>query len=100
MLSDKNPFLSLFIIRNLCRGYLLESPGRGDSNKYPRHIFLGILNSILFNFSSTCNSFHLALRFRSIQIVIITSFVVISDVDIKRVDCNIIPDHCGVRVAL
>ena len=24
---------------NLCFGYLLESPQRGDSNKYPKHMF-------------------------------------------------------------
>ena len=24
---------------NICFGYLLESPQRGDSNKYPKHIF-------------------------------------------------------------
>ena len=28
--------------------YLLESPRRGDTNKYSRHMFLGILNTILF----------------------------------------------------
>ena len=24
---------------NICFGYLLESPQRGDSNKYPKHMF-------------------------------------------------------------
>ena len=24
---------------NICFGYLLESPHRGDSNKYPKHMF-------------------------------------------------------------
>ena len=24
---------------NICYGYLLESPHRGDSNKYPKHMF-------------------------------------------------------------
>ena len=24
---------------NICFGYLLESPPRGDSNKYPKHMF-------------------------------------------------------------
>ena len=48
-------------------------------------MFLGILNKILFNFSN--NPFHLQLRITSIQIVVITSYVVISSVGIKRVDC-------------
>ena len=28
--------------KNICCGYLLESPHRGDSNKYPQHMFLGV----------------------------------------------------------
>ena len=28
--------------RNICCGYLLESPRWGDSNKYPQHTFLGV----------------------------------------------------------
>ena len=28
--------------RNICCGYLLESPHQGDSNKYPQHMFLGV----------------------------------------------------------
>ena len=76
----------LFTLRNTCCGYLLESPQRGDSNKYPRHVFLGILITILFNFSN--NPFHLELKIRSVQNVVITSFVVISNVGIKRFDCS------------
>ena len=83
MISDKNPFLSLFILRNICSGYLL------DSNKYPRHIFLGILNTALFDFSNY-QDFHLELWIRSIQIVVVTKFVGISNVGIKRVDCNLL----------
>ena len=79
MISDKNSFLSLYTLRNICCGYLLESPQRGDSNKYPWHMFLGILNTILFNFSNY--PFHLVLKILSIQIVIILS------VGIKRDDC-------------
>ena len=63
---------------------MLESPRRGDSNKYPRHMFLEILNTILFNFSN--NPFHIEIKMRSIQNDGITSFSVISNVDIKRVD--------------
>ena len=40
----------------------------------------------LFNFSN--NSFHIELKIRSIQTVVLTSFVVISNVGIKRVDCT------------
>ena len=32
----------LFTPRNTCCGCLLESPRRGDSNKYPQHMFLGV----------------------------------------------------------
>ena len=49
-------------------------------------MFLGIFNTILFNFSN--NPFHLELKIRSIQIVVITSFVVISNVGIKKVNCS------------
>ena len=49
-------------------------------------MFLGMLNTILFNFSN--NPFHFELKIRSIQIVVITSSVVISNVGIKRVDRN------------
>ena len=28
--------------QHICCGYLLESPRRGDSNKYPQHMFLGV----------------------------------------------------------
>ena len=86
MISDKNPFLSLFTLRNICCEYLLESPRCGNSNEYPRHMFLGILNTILFNFSNI--SFKIDLKIRSIQTVVIKSFVVISNVGIKRFDCT------------
>ena len=85
MISDKNHFLSLCTL-NICCGYLLESHRRGYSSKYPRHMFLGILNTILFNFSN--NPIHIELRIRSIHIAVITSFVV-SNVGIKRVYCTL-----------
>ena len=72
-------FFSLFTLRNICRGYLLDSPRRGDSNKYPQHKFLGVLNTVFLNISNYLS--HLELRNRSIQIV------VISNVGIKRFDC-------------
>ena len=32
----------LWIHKNICCGYSLESPWRGDSNEYPQHMFLWI----------------------------------------------------------
>ena len=63
---------------------MLESPRRGDSNKFSQHIFLGLLNTIFLN--ASINPFH-PLRIRFIQLVAITSFIVISNAGIKRVDC-------------
>ena len=60
-------------------------PHRGDSNKYPQHMFLGVLNTVFFNISNYLS--HLQLRNRSVQIVIVTNFLVISSVGIKRFDC-------------
>ena len=34
---------------NICFGYLLESPHRGDSNKYPKHMFLLNINTIFLH---------------------------------------------------
>ena len=68
---------------------------RGDSHKYPQHMFLGVLSAIFLNFSN--NPFRLQLRIRSIQIDVITSFVVISNVVIKRVDCSKTPETMGVQ---
>ena len=64
---------------------MLELPQQGESNNYPWHMFLGILNTVLFNFSN--NPFQLKPKICSIQIVVIKSFVVISNVGIKRGDC-------------
>ena len=60
---------------------------RGDSNKYPRHMRLAVLNTIFLNTSNYLP--HLGFRNPSIQIVVITNFVVISYVGIKRFDCII-----------
>ena len=83
----KKFFLPLFIPRNIYCGYLLESPRRGDSNNYLQHMLLGELNTV---FLDTCISNylpHLELKNRSIQIVVVANFVVISSVSIKRFDC-------------
>ena len=78
-------FFPLFTPRYICCGYLLESPRCGDSNKYPQHMFLGVLNIVFLNISNYLP--HVELRNRSIQIVVVTNFVVISNVGIKRFDC-------------
>ena len=82
----KSLFLSLFTPRNICCVYLLESPRRGDSNKYTQHMFFGVLNTVFLNISNYLP--HLEVRSRSIQIVVITNFVVLSNVDVKRLDCT------------
>ena len=33
----------IFTLRNICCVYLLELPRRGDSNKYSRHMFHGVI---------------------------------------------------------
>ena len=55
---------------------------RGDSNKYPQQMFLGVLNTVFLNISNYLP--HLELRNRSTQIVVVTNFVVISNIGIKR----------------
>ena len=62
----------------------LESPRPGDSNKYSIHLFLGVLNTIFLNIFNYLP--HLELRDRPIKIVVVTNFVVISSVGIKRFD--------------
>ena len=42
MICKKDHVLFLFPQRT-CFGYLLESPQRGDSNKYPKHMLLEVL---------------------------------------------------------
>ena len=79
-------FFSLIYSEKICCGYLLESPQRGDSNIYPQHMFLGVLNTVFLNISNYLP--HLELRNRSNQIIVKTNFVVISIVGIKRFDCS------------
>ena len=64
---------------------MLELPQQGDSNKYPQHMFLGVLNTVFLNISNYLP--HLELWNRSIQTVVVTNFVIISNVGIKRFDC-------------
>ena len=49
-------------------------------------MFLGVLNTVFLNISNYL--LHLELRNRSIQIVVITNFVVIFNVGIKRFYCT------------
>ena len=86
MINDKKLFFPYLLQKTYVCGYLLESPRRGDSNNYPQHMFLGVLNTEFLNISNYLP--HLELRNRSIQIVVVTNFVVISNVGIKRFDCT------------
>ena len=49
-------------------------------------MFLGVLNAVFLNISNYLP--HLELKNRSIQIMVITNFVNISNVGIKRFDCT------------
>ena len=83
---QERPCFILFSSQNICFGYLLESPQRGDSNKYPKHMLLDVLiqySCFLHNFSLTVER-----KFRDSQIFSLTNFVVVSSVGIKKVDCN------------
>ena len=53
-------------------------------------MFLGVLNTVFLNISNYLP--HLEPGNRSIQIVVITNFVVISNVGIKRFDCTMVFD--------
>ena len=68
--------------------FTLIYPQLGNSEKYPQHMFLGVLNTVFLNISNYQP--HLELRNCSIQIVVIMNFVVISNVGIKRFDCTIL----------
>ena len=87
MINDKKLFPP-YLLQEKCCGYLLESPHWGDSNKYHQHMFLGVLNTVFLNSSNYLA--HLELRNLSIQIFVITNFVVISNVGIKKFDCEIL----------
>ena len=78
--------LALFLFpHRTCFGYLLELPQRGNSNKYPKHMLLEVLmqySCIISHYLSP-----LKRRFRDIQIVILTNFVIVLSIGIKKVDC-------------
>ena len=65
--------------------------------RYPQHMFLGVLNTVFLNISNYLP--HLELRNHSIQIVVITNFVVASNVGIKRFDCDIMQYSRDVEIA-
>ena len=79
-------FFPLFTPRNISCGYLLESARRGNSNKYPQHMLIGVLITVFLNISYYLP--HLEPRNRSIRFVVIANFVVISNVGIKRFNCT------------
>ena len=60
----------------------------GDSNKYPQNMFPWFIKYHIFSIPNYLP--HHELKIHSIQIVFITRFVIISDVGIERVGCNMI----------
>ena len=66
---------------------MLESPQKGDSNKYPKHMLLEILMQYSCIIPHSLSP--LEQRFRDFQTVIVTNCVVVSSVGIKRVDCTL-----------
>ena len=57
-----------------------------NNNNNFSNMFLGVLNTVFLNISNYLS--HLELKNRSIQIVVVTNFVTISNVGIKRFDCS------------
>ena len=39
-MSDNSRIILSVLHKNICYGYSLESPQRGNSNEYPQHMFL------------------------------------------------------------
>ena len=72
---------------NICFGYLLESPQRGDSNRYPKHMLLEVL--MQYPCIISYKLLLLERRFCDVQIVSITNFVVVSSVGIKMVNYTV-----------
>ena len=72
--------------------FVRVASARGDSNKYmyPQYMFLGLLNTVSLNISNYQH--HLKTRNRSIQIVVITNFVAISNAGKKMFECIEISD--------
>lgn len=66
-----------------------EDPQWGDSKKQPLGMLLRVSNTIFKNIS--IYMIHLVQRICFVQIIIITSFVVLSNIRIKMVDCTSIP---------
>ena len=64
----------------------VKSPHWGDSNKYPNHMFLEVLNTILLhNFGLTVTSLS--------RIIIITKIFVVSSVSIKIIYSVSVPSY-------
>ena len=82
------PCFTLTSLQNVYFGYLLESPRWGDSNKYPKHMLLEVLNNNVPAYF-LINCYLLRVGFRASLIVSITSVFVVSSVGIIRVDCTI-----------
>ena len=72
--------------RTLCFRYLLELPHWGNSNKYPKHMFLEVLNTIFLpNFWLIVIAWAKGLYCTS-QIIIRMYFAIVLSVGIKRLD--------------
>ena len=49
---DDNSRIILSVLhKNICCGYSLESPWRGDSNEYPQHVFMTKYGKLSFKLS-------------------------------------------------
>ena len=84
---EKARLFSIFTLKNVSCGYLLEQPHWDNPNIYPWHFFLEYL--IPYYWLSPYQSL-LELRIFPIQTVAIMSFVVISNVSIKGVNSTCI----------
>ena len=84
MICKKGLLLFLFFHRTYVFLYLLESPQWGNSNKYPKHMFLEVLKHFSCTISDELSPNER--RFCVSQIVNITDFVGLFGVGIRRVD--------------
>ena len=74
--------------------YLLESPQRGDSNKYPRRIFSkGITRDCQRKYTRSAD-------FCAARIDVITNYAVITNVVIKRVQCSYLKSNIDNEIVI
>ena len=82
---------------NICFGYLLESPQRGDSNKYPKHMFYKEIRIIQgFSYVSFC-----PLRILdNNKFIIMATFLGTNAVVVTRVHCTSMVSYVAVGLSL